>query len=74
MTSSCYGHSQLLKVKDTDQISWMIPWIFKLNKLLCVIIICLLIGWVSSDSHLSDKAKIIFQIIGHLFLQPLQKS
>ena len=28
---------------------------------------------MSSDRHLSNKAKIAFQIMGHLFLQPLQK-
>ena len=37
-------------------------------KFICVII-CLSIGWVSSDSHLFDKAKIVFQMIGCPFPQ-----
>ena len=40
-------------------------------KFICAIIICLSIGWVSSDSHLFNKAKIDFRTIGHPFPQPL---
>ena len=37
--------------------------------LICAIIICLAIGQVWSDSHLSDKAKIEFRTIGRPFPQ-----
>ena len=42
-----------------------------LIKLICAIIICSSIGRVSSDSHLSDKAKIAFRTIGRPFWRPL---
>ena len=42
----------------------------RLIKIICAIIICLSIGLVSSDSHLSDKAKIAFRTIGRLFRAP----
>ena len=40
-------------------------------KLICAIIICSSIGRMSSDSHLSVKAKIAFQAKGHPFPRPL---
>ena len=43
----------------------------RLIKLICAIIICSPIGRVSSDSHLSDKAKIAFRTIGRPFRLPL---
>ena len=43
----------------------------RLIKLICAIIICSPIGRVSSDSHLSDKAKIAFRTIGRPFQRPL---
>ena len=43
----------------------------RLIKLICAIIICSSIGRVSSDSHLSDKAKIVFRTIGRPFRLPL---
>ena len=43
----------------------------RLLKLICVIIIWSSIGRVSSDSHLSDMAKIVFRTIGRPFRRPL---
>ena len=43
----------------------------RLIKLICAIIICSSIRRVSSDSHLSDKAKIAFRTMGHQFRRPL---
>ena len=43
-------------------------------KLICAIIICSSIGRVSSDSHLSYKAKIVFQTLRHPFQRPLHMT
>ena len=52
----------------SNQTSTRPVWI----KLICAIIICSSSRQVLSDSHLSDKAKIVFQTIGRLFLRPLK--
>ena len=43
----------------------------RLIKFICAIIICSSFGRVSSDSHLSDRAKIAFRTIGRPFRLPL---
>ena len=43
----------------------------RLIKFICAIIICSSFGRVSSDSHLSDRAKIAFRTIGCPFRRPL---
>ena len=43
----------------------------RLIKFICAIIICSSLGRVSSDSHLSDRAKIMFRTIGRPFPRDL---
>ena len=46
----------------------------RLIKFICAIIICSFFGLVSSDTHLSDRAKVAFRTIGRPFRLPLHTS
>ena len=59
--------SKMVSTLVQNQMSTCLRWI----KLIYALIICLSIGRVTSDSHLSEKPKIAFRTIGHLFPRPL---